>query len=306
MQKFLPSVIMESGKSETGGYRILRKIICLGFAILFLCLVSCRSAVPEPESDLTVICLDVGQGDATLLCTKNGETVLVDTGPESAEEDLYLRLRALGVEEISLLVLTHSDEDHIGGADMVLEQFDVKRVWINGVFEDPGESYQRFLSALRHTNAELETVCAGDTFVCEHLLMTVLWPTADAEVLPGNDDCIVMRVQSGSVGMLLMGDAEKATEKGLLETYPSGHLDVQILHAGHHGGDTSCTDEFLDAARPESVVISCGAANRFGHPDGRVLSRLRERECRVYRTDRMGEITISIDGEHYTIVEKER
>ena len=282
----------------------MRRIVCLGFAILFLCLVSCRAAPSENSSELTVICLDVGQGDATLLCTKNGETVLVDTGPESAEEILYLRLRALGVEEISLLVLTHSDEDHIGGADMVLKEFDVKRVWINGVFEDPGESYQRFLSALRHTDATIEPVSAGDTYFTEQLLITVLWPLPDAEVLPGNDDCIVMRAQCGSVGMLLTGDAEKATEAALLQTYPAGHLDVQILHAGHHGGDTSCTEEFLGAVRPETAVISCGVANRFGHPDGRTLSRLQAMECQIYRTDRMGEITISIDGEHYTVSEK--
>ena len=283
----------------------MRRIICLGLAILLLCLISCRSSAPESPARLTVICLDVGQGDATLLQAANGETVLVDAGPEYAEEDLYLRLQSLGVSEISLLVLTHTDEDHIGGADMVLERFDVKRVWINGVFEEEtGESYLRLLSAFRHTNAELETVTAGKAYVAEDFLLTVLYPFPDTEVLPGNDGCIVMRLQCGSVGMLLMGDAEKTTEAALLQTYPTAHFDVQILHAGHHGGDTSCTDAFLDAACPETAVISCGVTNQFGHPDGRVLSRLQERNCQIYRTDRMGEITISIDGERYTVSEK--
>ena len=279
----------------------MRRIICLGLALLLFALVSCRETSPENSPRLSVICLDVGQGDATLLRTANGEIVLIDTGPESAEESLYLRLRSLGVEEISLLVLTHTDEDHIGGADMVLKEFDVKRVWINGVFEDAGESYQRFLSALRRTDAKLETVSAGDTHFTEQLLITVLWPLPDAEVLSGNDGCLVMRLQCGSVGMLLMGDAEKATEAALLQTYPAGHLEAQILHAGHHGGDTSTTEDFLNAVRPETVVISCGVANRFGHPDGRTLSRLQKRECQIYRTDRMGEIAISTDGETYAV-----
>lgn len=280
----------------------MRRIICLGLAILLLCLVSCRSSAPESPARLTVICLDVGQGDATLLQAANGETVLIDAGPESAEENLYLRLQSLGVSEISLLVLTHPDEDHIGGADMVLNCFDVKQIWVNGIFEEEtGESYLRLLSAFRHASATIETVTAGKAFVAEDFLLTVLYPFSDTEVPLGNNGSLVMRLQCGSVGMLFMGDAEEMTERELLRTYPSGHLDVQILHAGHHGGDTSSIADFLDAAVPETALISCGEANRFGHPDGRVLSRLRERGCNIYRTDRMGEITVRLDGETYTV-----
>ena len=285
----------------------MRRIVCLILACLLPGLCSCRRRAVQDKARLTVICLDVGQGDATLLQTAKGENVLIDTGPESAEENLASRLRSLGVEKISLLVLTHPDEDHIGGADRILNGFAVDRVWINGVWAENGEeSYQRLLSALHRSSATVEKVAAGQAYVAEEFLLTVLYPLPDTEVLPGNDGSIVMRLQCGSVGMLFMGDAEETAERELLKTYPYGHLDVQILHAGHHGGDTSSTADFLDAVRPDTVLISCGEANRFGPPDGRTLARFRERDCKVYRTDRQGEITIRLDGENAAVSVREK
>ena len=111
----------------------------------------------------------------------------------------------------------------------------------------------------------------------------------------------MLRVQCGSFAMLLMGDAGAGTEAWLLEQYGPLQLEADVLHVGHHGSDTACGAEFLRAVLPECAVISCGAGNSYGHPDGRALARLEDAGASVRRTDLEGELRILTDGDTYRI-----
>ena len=267
--------------------------------VLALVLLLCACGGKAAESPaLEIVCLDVGQGNSTLLRTGAGD-VLIDAGPEAAQEALVRRLHALGVESLALVILTHPDEDHIGGADGVLREFPAGRVWTNGVSE-ANESSQRLDYALLRAGLTPETVGTGSAVQLGAAVLTVLCPAA-GQAEAGNEGSLVLRVQCGSFAMLLMGDAGAGTEAWLLEQYGPLQLEADVLHVGHHGSDAACGAEFLRAVLPECAVISCGAGNSYGHPDGRALARLEDAGASVRRTDLEGELRILTDGDTYRI-----
>lgn len=261
---------------------------------LLLPLTSCGARKPDPPL-LSVLFFDVGQGDATLLCTADGN-ILIDAGPESAEETLCDRLAELGVDSLRLLVLTHPDEDHIGGADAILREFSVDEVWLNGADETGNESFARLTDALRTSHAKILSARAGDHLLCASLVLTVLFPFPGTEPLSGNEGSLILRAQCGDVSILFPGDAGTAVETVLLTSYDAAQLAATVLHAGHHSSNTSTGADFLSAVHPEYTVISCGAGNRYGHPNALLLDRLRQSGTTVYRTDLSGTIRMETDG----------
>ena len=270
--------------------------VVLLVALLLPAVLSCRA--PDRSAPLTVTFLDVGEGDCTWLRTSAGD-ILIDAGPENAQESLCRRLRSAGLRRVSLLILTHLDEDHIGGADAILGAFPTDEVWLNGA-EDPGESAGRLFSALNASpSTAVRNVRAGDWIGSGDALLTVLCPFPEELPDGGNAGSIVLRVQCGDFSLLMTGDAEETAERRLTERYEAELLRSTVLHVGHHGSDSSSTETFLSAVLPELAVISCGAANRYGHPDGRVLARLAETGCRILRTDLEGDIVLICDGTGY-------
>ncbi len=273
--------------------------------ILFVCILlvsyGCRPSA-EAEPLLEMICLDVGQGSATLLRTPQGD-ILVDAGTEAGQRDLCLRLDALGVEKLSLLILTHPDEDHIGGADGILEQFETERVWVNGRVAE-NDSYRRFSDTLMELNVPVETVEASGGAVFGELYITVLSPLSDSGADPENDESLVLLLQCASFSALMMGDASDKVEMKLLESYGSAHLAADVLLVGHHGSNDSTCSEFLETVQPEYAVISCGAGNSYGHPDGRTLARLESVGAEILRTDLQGDLCFSVFEDEFFVSDK--
>ncbi len=270
----------------------MRRIIvmCL-LAAAFLSVVGCGA---EDTPVLQIYCLDVGQGDCTLLRTEAGD-VLIDAGTEDSQELLCLRLEALGVERLSLLVLSHGDEDHIGGADGVLSRIPTERVWINGELPDT-QSAELLRRAAETSESPLYAVSAGEQARVGELILTVLAPTEPTED-GGNEASIILRAQFREIGAIFSGDAGVEEEEALLARVGAAQLDCEFYKVGHHGSNTSSGDAFVKAMSPEYAVISCGADNSFGHPTGAVLLRL-ERYCsQVLRTDLSGELLFVSDGQ---------
>lgn len=276
--------------------RSKRPIFTVAVLLFFLILSACRGAPTEKTPLLRAMFLDVGQGDCTLLQTTQGN-ILIDCGPEASQETLCRKLKSYGVKRLSLLILTHGDEDHIGGADAVLETFPADRVFVNGTNAE-NESADRFRKSLNECGIKPEIVRAGTSFELGEVLLTVLYPTVGTEAEAGNRGSLVLRVQCGNTSILMTGDAETEIETVLLEQYGAMHLAADVLHVGHHGSDTSSGEAFLWAVAPHHAVISCGAGNRFGHPDGRTLARLSEVGAEIFRTDLSGDILFTSDGEN--------
>ncbi len=277
----------------------LRRVALLVFCALFLLCCGCSESKDPPI--LEMICLDVGQGSATLLRTAEGD-VLIDAGGDGSQEELCRKLEAFGVERLALLILTHPDEDHIGGADGVLEQFEPDVVWTNGAVAET-ECFEMLERTVRAKEIPVRTVRAGDGITLGSIHLSVLSPFAQLS-WDENEESLVLLLRCGSFGALLMGDVGMKRERAILEMYGGAHLDVDVLCAAHHGSNTSSDTSFLDAAAPQYVVISCGAGNPDGHPDGRALARLQGTGAEICRTDLEGDISFSVFENTYTYSKK--
>ncbi|MFC5519326.1 DNA internalization-related competence protein ComEC/Rec2 [Polaromonas jejuensis] len=236
-----------------------------------------------------LLAADIGQGNAVLVRTA-GHTLLYDTGPRFSRESdagnrvLVPLLRALG-ERLDLLVLSHRDSDHIGGAPAVLAM--QPQAGLLSSIEDTHE-----LQALRPS-----TRCAaGQRWVWDAVTFEVLHPAAaDYErVNKSNAMSCVLRVSNGSRTALLVGDIESPQELRLAEGASLGHpasLKADFLLVPHHGSKTSSSALFLDAVQPRLALAQAGYRNRFGHPVESVVARYEERGIRLIRSPQCGAAT---------------
>ena len=233
--------------------------------------------------------LDVGQGDCTLIRTRGGD-ILIDAGPESAQDALCLRLKQLGVQEIALAIFTHPDEDHVGGADGVLDQIPVRTVWLP-TREMDNPSAARMEKGIEENGATRKNVRANEVMTIGDAVVATLAPMGDASNDP-NDNSIVVRITCGDVGMLFMGDASAKIEQKLVETYADAHLSAQLYKVGHHGSSTSNTEEFLSVVNPQYAVICSSIDNSYGHPHGVVVERLQNIGATILMTATDGEVVL--------------
>ena len=247
--------------------------------------------------------IDVGQGDATLIRTPLGD-ILVDAGENSAEDDLRNYLDLCGVETIHFAIFTHPDSDHIGGADMVLAEYEILNV-IKPDFEKTTQVYKRMMEAIDAEGCNVYNALPGETYSLGEFDMFILGPDPEAQSkfgikLDSNNSSIVLRATWGTTTALLTGDAEEPAESSIMKTYSSEHLGSMLLKVGHHGSRTSSTAAWLDAVKPQIAVISCGKNNSYGHPHAEVLDRLKEYVGdEVYRTDILGSIVFTTDGTQF-------
>ena len=265
---------------------------CAGFTVLALWQMWPRSAPPLPTG-LRMTFLDVGQGDAILLQTAQS-AVLVDQGPP--EGDVARQLRDLGVRRLTVLVLTHPQRDHIGGASAVL-----RRVAVDLVLDPrlPAESPDETaaLEAARARRVRVLTARAGAVLRLGRLTLRVLWP--DGPGSAGEDPnrrAIVLHVRYGDVDALLTADAESDV------TLPLEPPAVEILKVAHHGSADPGLPRLLERVRPRVAVISVGARNDYGHPTATTVAALASAPgLAVYRTDRDGRVVVETDGERIEV-----
>ena len=246
--------------------------------------------------------LDVGQGDALLVEAPDGEHLLVDAGTRKAE--IVPVLRALGVEELDLVVATHPHADHIGGMEPVVRAFPVRLFLDNGM-EHTTRTYEELVDALDARAIPHRTAQQGEAFVYDDLTVTVLWPgTSPLQQTRSdlNSNSVVLRLDHGDSCMLLTGDAEEPTERALVS---AGLESCEVLKVAHHGSNHSSSAAFLRAVDPEIALISCGQGNRYKHPGDDTTQRLAAAGALIYRTDTWGVLTLESDGETIRVLDGE-
>lgn len=238
--------------------------------------------------------IDVGQGDAALIRTEKGD-ILIDAGTNSSEDELKAYLDHLGVTDIEYAVFTHPHEDHIGGADMVLDTYNVKNVVLPDA-TSTSKTFERMMDAIEAEKCEVIEATPEKTFTVGELTCTILAPISTSYT-ETNNYSVVIRADYGETSVLFTGDAETHSEEEMLERYRfKGLLDCDLLKVGHHGSDTSSGQAFLDAVTPVYAVISCGEGNSYGHPIQAILARYEAMKAEIYRTDLEGSIVFTSTG----------
>lgn len=251
-----------------------------------------------PGGLLHVYFLNVGQGDSIFITTPENHHILIDGGPESAV------LRELGEvmlffdRTIDLLILTHSDKDHLFGLIEVVKRYHVKKILLTTAPHNTAD-YQEFLKLISRKNIPLEIGDFQNDLKIDDLEINILYPFqsffADKKIKT-NNTAIVTHLNFFSTSILLAGDIEEPIENLLLEKYDTT-LQSDIFKASHHGSRTSNTKEFLNAVQPEFVVIQSGQNNNYGHPHAEILQRFIIRNAKVLRNDYSGRIEFQISSQ---------
>jgi len=251
--------------------------------------------VQPPSVELKVHFIDVGQGDAILIDLDETE-VLIDGGGRSLGVTAYLESHVSGSLEV--MIATHPHADHIGGLIEVLDDFDVKEIWLNGD-TSTSNTYSDFMAKVNAEGAEVSEARRGDTIVVDSLVFHVLHPIAPL-VSDINDNSTVVMLSYGEIDFLFTGDATTESENSMIA---DGVLaDIEILKVGHHGSRYSSSQAFLDIVGPEVAIYMAGANNRYGHPHEATISALEDIGAEVYGTDVCGTIIVVTDGNEYTLI----
>jgi len=268
--------------------------------LLVIAILISLTAATMPDDNLHVSFLDVGEGDAIFI-QKGNTQILVDGGPSPQAINMALGSKMpFWDRTIDLLILTHPHHDHLTGLAEVLLRYRVKQVLFpEADYESP--VYDEWLKLITEKNIRSTAARAGQQIALdEGAIIRVLnpLPTPLAGTRSDTDNNgVVLHLSQGKVSFLLTTDIMQEAEWELLRR--RAKLSSSVLKVAHHGSDTSTTPEFLAVVNPQLAVISAGADNKFGHPSGEVLARLKARigSQGIFRTDMHGTIECITDGE---------
>lgn len=245
------------------------------------------------DSTLEIHFLDVGQGDATLLIC-DGEAMLVDGGAPDKSDLIYTYLKNHNIRALRYIIATHPDADHVGGLSGALN-YAKAEIALSAVSTFDSKAFTDFTKYLGQQGVDITIPENGQRFNLGKASFTIVSPKEEYD---SNNSSLVLRVEHGSNSILLTGDAEVEEEKRILAD--GAKLNSDVMKVGHHGSETSTSDEFLTAVAPVYAVISVGKNNPYFHPAVSVLSKLKQAGIQLFRTDINGDIICVSDGEKLT------
>jgi competence protein ComEC len=259
---------------------------------------------PGVRGRLRVAFVDVGHGDAVLVQLPDRRSLLVDAGGSMSASSFDIggrvvapALWAFGTRRLDVLVLSHGDPDHAGGAASVVRDFRPREIWEGTPVPT--------LPVLRQLKAQAAAAGirwverhAGDTTRFGEVSLAVLHPPPPDWERPRvrNDDSLVIELRFGEVSFVLAGDIGRDVERDLAAAFEPSRL--RVLKIPHHGSATSSSAGFVSALRPRIAVLSAGVTTKVGEE---VLRRYEDAGAAIYRTDRDGAVTLETDGRSVTV-----
>ncbi len=259
--------------------------------------------VEPANSNFAVYYLDVGQSDCTVVVCDD-EVLMIDCGTYNQANTIRRSLKTLNIETVDYMVITHQHSDHFGSATTIIENWNVENVIMPQLSSENVEytlAYNDLLRTLYNYN-EINTIIsnAGYKFNIGSAVVEILSPSKQDDNL--NNMSIVLKITYGKTSFLFQGDAESEIEKDLIHS----HIDLKsdVLKLGHHGSNTSSTEEYIKEVSPEFVIISCGSDNHYKHPYGELIDRLEYLGFVPYITSYNGHITATSDGETVAVTKQ--
>ena len=250
---------------------------------------------------LEVQYIDVGQADASLVKLPNGKIMMIDAGGNATADKLVDYVKGQGISKIDYFIATHPHEDHIGGMDKVIDNFDVDTIYMPKVDDEQvptTRTYEDVLTAIANKKLKVTQGRAGiSVFHEDGLSADIIAPNSEKyEEL--NSYSIVVKLTYGNNRFLFMGDAEADSEKEMLEKFD---VKADVIKCGHHGSSSSSSAAFIAAVKPQYAILSCGLNNAYGHPHQKTLDTLKKYGSEIYRTDEQQTITARSNGIHITL-----
>ena len=228
------------------------------------------------NEDFNVLFMYVGQADSTLIKYKN-KTMLIDAGNNEDGKNIVKFLKDKGISKLDYIVGTHYDEDHIGGLDDIIENFDIGKFYLSNGGE-LGPNYYNLEKAAKKKNLAITIPKVGDKIDFGDVDMEVM-AASKFDGKNDNNASIVIQAKYGSRKYLFMGDLEKQEEA------KRKWNEVDVLKAGHHGSNTSSTQEFLNQVKPKYVFVSAGKNNKYRLPNVKAMERIGKTGAKIFRTD---------------------
>lgn len=242
------------------------------------------------DHDLSVYFIDVGQADC-ILVKDNDEYALIDAGNNEDGMKLVNYFKSLNITDFKYVFGTHAHEDHIGGMDNIIDNFNIENFYMPNAITTT-KTFEDVLDSLDRKKIKFQTPNINDDFKLNKAIFKVLHIGDNKKDL--NDTSVVLRLEYGNTSYLLMGDATSNVEKDLLNN--NVNLKSDVLKVGHHGSNYSSTIDFLNKVKPEYAIIEVGKNNSYNHPRQETLDKLKDINAKVYRTDLDGTIVATSDG----------
>lgn len=243
--------------------------------------------------------LDVGQADSILI-QSDGKNMLIDAGTNDMGKTVVEDLKEYNVQRIDYLIGTHPHEDHIGGMDDVINNFEIDSIYMPKV-QNNTKTFEDVLDAISNNGLKITSPEVGYKFMLGNAICEIMscGTGSSEEINDLNLSSIVIRMTYGEQSFLFMGDAEEENEK--MRSWPQ----TNVLKVGHHGSNSSTSQEFLNQVKPQIAIIPVGKENKYGHPKQTTVDKLNNMQVEMYRTDEKGTITITCDGKN-NIIETEK
>lgn len=239
--------------------------------------------------------IDVGQGDSEFIEFPNGETMLIDAGPTDAGDKVVEYIKDLGYTKIDYVVGTHPHADHIGGMRKVVNSFDIGQIYMPKASTNT-KTFENLLTAIDNKGLTIKTAKAGVNIIDEsNFTVEMIAPVQESYTNNLNLYSAVIMIEYGDTKFLYMGDAEAENEQEI-----TADVSADVIKVGHHGSNTSSSQEFVERVSPSLAIFSLGEGNSYNHPHKEPVARWTEIGAKLLRTDQYGSITVKSDGKDYT------